>query len=103
MTSFKLAVPQTNTAAPQRPPLYVAPIPVDEHGQPRIQRVFIANRGEIACRVIATCRKLNLTAISIYADEDARSRHVLDADESIDIGSIDQEGGNPFLNIDLLI
>ena len=103
MTSAKATTDQTTTAYPQRPPLYVAPLPVDKQGQLLIQRVFIANRGEIACRVIATCRKLNLTSISVYADEDARSRHVLDADESINIGSIDQEAGNPFLNVDLLI
>lgn len=49
--------------------LYVAPIPQDEHGQPRIRRILIANRGEIACRVIATCQKLNIIAIAIYVDE----------------------------------
>jgi hypothetical protein len=49
--------------------LYVAQIPQDEHGQPRIRRILIANRGEIACRVIATCKKLNIVAISIYVDE----------------------------------
>jgi hypothetical protein len=49
--------------------LYIAPIPQDEHGQPRIRRILIANRGEIACRVIATCQKLNIVAIAIYVDE----------------------------------
>jgi hypothetical protein len=49
--------------------LYVAPIPQDDNGQPRIRRVLIANRGEIACRVIATCQKLNIVAIAIYVDE----------------------------------
>ena len=49
--------------------LYVAQIPQDEYGQPRIRRILIANRGEIACRVIATCKKLNIVAISIYVDE----------------------------------
>lgn len=49
--------------------LYIAPIPQNEHGQPRIRRILIANRGEIACRVIATCQKLNIVAIAIYVDE----------------------------------
>lgn len=49
--------------------LYIAPIPQDDHGQPRIRRILIANRGEIACRVIATCQKLNTVAIAIYVDE----------------------------------
>ena len=93
----------TETAHPQRPPLYVAPLPLGPDGKPSIRRVLIANRGEIACRIIATCRKLNLTSISIYADEDAKSRHVDDAHESINIGSINQDQGNPFLNVDLLV
>jgi hypothetical protein len=49
--------------------LYIAPIPQDDKGQPRIRRILIANRGEIACRVIATCQKLNIVAIAIYVDE----------------------------------
>jgi hypothetical protein len=49
--------------------LYVAPIPQDDNGQPRVRRILIANRGEIACRVIATCQKLNIVAIAIYVDE----------------------------------
>ena len=93
----------TETAHPQRPPLYVAPLPLGPDGKPRIRRVLIANRGEIACRIIATCRKLNITAISVYVDEDANSRHVDDADDAINIGSISQDQGNPFLNVDLLV
>lgn len=53
----------------QRPPLFVAQPLLRNDGQPKIQRVFIANRGEIACRVIATCRQLNLTSIAIYIQE----------------------------------
>jgi len=57
----------------QRPPLFVAQPLLRNDGQPKIQRVFIANRGEIACRVIATCRKLNLTSIAIYVQEQVRA------------------------------
>ncbi len=40
----------------------------DESGGPSIKRVLIANRGEIACRVIHTCKKLNLTGIVVFTD-----------------------------------
>lgn len=53
----------------QRPPLFVAQPLLKADGSPKIQRVFIANRGEIACRIITTCRKLNLTSIAIYVQE----------------------------------
>ncbi|KAJ4531353.1 hypothetical protein HRR80_000520 [Exophiala dermatitidis] len=86
-----------------RPPLFVAPLPRDENGQPKIKKVLIANRGEIACRVVATCRKLNIQSVAIYAEEDSLSRHVEVADEAVCVGSIQQESGNPFLNIKLLV
>ncbi|KAJ5280534.1 hypothetical protein N7478_005906 [Penicillium angulare] len=90
-------------AAPQRDPLYVAEPPLASNGRPVIQKILIANRGEIACRIIQTCRKLNITSTSIYVNEDASSRHIQDADEAINIGSIEGKNGNPFLDIDLLV
>ncbi|KUL82518.1 hypothetical protein ZTR_10641 [Talaromyces verruculosus] len=92
-----------SSALPDRPPLFVAQIPVSQFGSPLIQCVLIANRGEIACRIIAACRKLDVKSISIYVKEDEGSRHVKSADEAINLGSIDQDGGNPFLNIDLIV
>lgn len=89
-----------SSAAQARPPLFVAQLP--SNGQ-RIKRVLIANRGEIACRVIATCKKLNLTSIAVYVDEDATSLHISHADEAISLGSINQAGGNPFLNVPFLV
>ncbi|KAJ8118966.1 hypothetical protein OPT61_g151 [Boeremia exigua] len=87
----------------QRPPLFVAQPLLNETGQPKIQRVFIANRGEIACRVIETCRKLNLTSIAVFVQEDKASRHISEADEAIDLGFINGAAINPFLDVDLLI
>jgi acetyl-CoA carboxylase, biotin carboxylase subunit len=50
------------------------------------KRVLIANRGEIALRVIRACKSLGHTAIAVFSEEDKHSMHVLMADESICIG-----------------
>ena len=51
-----------------------------------MKKVLIANRGEIACRIIDSCKKLNLHSIAVYSDADKNSKHVRKADESIHIG-----------------
>jgi len=51
-----------------------------------IKKVLIANRGEIACRVIKTAKKMGITTVVVYSEADEFSRHVLEADESILIG-----------------
>ncbi|GJD02783.1 carbamoyl-phosphate synthase subunit L [Colletotrichum higginsianum] len=83
--------------------LFVVDIPVDADGQPKIRKLLVANRGEIACRVISTCRKLDIATVAVYTQEDAVSQHVRDADESICIGSVELNAKNPFLDIELLI
>ncbi|WP_421997787.1 acetyl/propionyl/methylcrotonyl-CoA carboxylase subunit alpha [Reyranella sp.] len=49
-------------------------------------KILIANRGEIACRVIKTARRLGIKTVAVYSDADRTARHVAMADEAIHIG-----------------
>ncbi len=49
-------------------------------------KILIANRGEIACRVIATARKMGIKTVAVYSDADKEARHVRLADEAVNIG-----------------
>jgi 3-methylcrotonyl-CoA carboxylase alpha subunit len=51
-----------------------------------IQSLLIANRGEIACRVIRTAREMGIHTIAVYSDADAKALHVRMADEAVHIG-----------------
>ena len=50
------------------------------------RRILIANRGEIACRVIRTARRLGVGTVAVFSDADAGARHVQLADRSVRIG-----------------
>ena len=49
-------------------------------------KILIANRGEIACRVIKTARRMGIATVAVYSDADASARHVRLADEAVHIG-----------------
>src|SRR6218665_4115915 len=49
-------------------------------------KILIANRGEIACRIIATARKMGIRSVAVYSDADKQDRHTTLADVAVHIG-----------------
>ena len=66
-----------------------------------IRRLPIANRGEIACRIIDTAQKMGLHTIAVYSEADRKALHVRLADEAIFIGAAD--AASSYLNQDALL
>ncbi len=64
-------------------------------------KILIANRGEIACRVIKTARKLGIATVAVYSDADANALHVAMADEAVHIG--DAPSRDSYLRFDRVI
>ncbi|MEE2902188.1 MAG: biotin carboxylase N-terminal domain-containing protein [Myxococcota bacterium] len=52
----------------------------------KIERILIANRGEIALRIISTCKKLGIHSVAVYSEADKSAPHVMQADEAVLIG-----------------
>jgi 3-methylcrotonyl-CoA carboxylase alpha subunit len=66
-----------------------------------IKRLLIANRGEIACRIVRTCRRLGIETVAVYSDADAGARHVRMADRSEHIGG--SAPSESYLRIDAVL
>jgi propionyl-CoA carboxylase alpha chain len=65
------------------------------------KKILIANRGEIACRVIKTARKMGIQTVAVYSDADARALHVRMADEAVHIGG--SASADSYLRIDRIL
>ena len=66
-----------------------------------ISKILIANRGEIACRVIRTAKERGITTVAVYSDADKRALHVQLADEAVHIGG--SASNESYLRIDAII
>jgi propionyl-CoA carboxylase alpha chain len=64
-------------------------------------KILIANRGEIACRVILTARKMGIKTVAVYSDADKEARHVALADEAVNIGPAPSR--DSYLQVDKII
>src|SRR3979411_398498 len=65
------------------------------------KRILIANRGEIACRVIKTARKMGIKTVAVYSDADRNALHVEMADEAVHIG--ESPSAKSYLLIDRIV
>ena len=65
------------------------------------RKILIANRGEIACRIISTCRKLGISPVAIYSTADENALHVNLADEAIHVGEASPQ--ESYLNLERIL
>ncbi len=64
-------------------------------------KVLIANRGEIAIRIMRACREINMTSVAVYSEVDANARHTRFADEAVCIGPA--KASESYMNIDAIM
>ncbi len=66
-----------------------------------IRKLLVANRGEIACRIMLTCRRMGIRTVAVYSDADRDALHVATADEAVRIGPAEASGS--YLNVDAIL
>lgn len=66
-----------------------------------IKKVLVANRGEIAVRIMRSCREMGITTVAVYSDADRKAMHVLYADKAWHIGS--SPSSESYLNMDRIL
>ncbi|MBS0504799.1 MAG: ATP-grasp domain-containing protein [Proteobacteria bacterium] len=76
--------------------------PINRNEKPKMfKKILVANRGEIACRVFRTAKKMGIATVAVYSDADARAPHVMMADEAVRLGPA--PAAESYLKADLIL